>query len=103
MAANRKYSTPAGIANPGDKKRPKVGKGRTIMAGKNAAHLERGVDANRRRFLGGTALAALGAIIGDALPFSGTSGIRSANAQGTPPAAAPATPAPPPRRRDRNI
>jgi sulfite oxidase len=55
------------------------------MAGNNAARFERGVDTNRRRFLGGTALAAVGAIIGDVVPLSG------ALAQG----AAPATPAAP--------
>ena len=40
------------------------------MAEKNAADVERGIDASRRRFLGGTALAALGAIIGDVVPLS---------------------------------
>ncbi|MEA2961361.1 MAG: hypothetical protein QOI46_1459, partial [Alphaproteobacteria bacterium] len=55
------------------------------MAGENAADVERGVDANRRRFLGGTALAALGAIIGDVMPLSGTGGISSAHAQAAAP------------------
>ena len=53
------------------------------MAGKNAANAERGVDANRRRLLGGTALAAMGAIIGGAMPLSGNGGgIPGAHAQG---------------------
>src|SRR6201999_3357976 len=59
-----------------------------IMAEQNAADALRGVDASRRRFLGGTALAALGGIIGGVMPLSG---IPEAHAQGT----APATPAPP--------
>src|ERR1700754_3141390 len=89
MAANRKYSTPAGIANPGCKKRPKVENGRIIMAEQNAADVERGVDASRRRFLGGTALTAVAAIIG------GDGNIRSAFAQATARAAPPPAPAAP--------
>jgi hypothetical protein len=46
------------------------------MAEKNAAGAARGVDTNRRRFLGGTALAAFGAIIGDVIPLSGNGGMR---------------------------
>ncbi|MEY2503541.1 MAG: sulfite oxidase [Verrucomicrobiota bacterium] len=61
------------------------------MAGNNAARVERGVDASRRRFLGGTALAALGVVIGDVMPLSGT----LAHAQGTAPATPPAPPAAP--------
>ncbi|MEA2872059.1 MAG: sulfite oxidase [Hyphomicrobiales bacterium] len=49
------------------------------------------VDRSRRGFLGGSGLAAVGAIIGGAMPFS-QSGIPGANAQG---AAAPAAPAAP--------
>jgi hypothetical protein len=62
------------------------------MAEKNAANAAYGVDNSRRRFLGGTALAALGAIIGDVVPLSGTS---RAHAQGTAPA--PPAPAAPPK------
>jgi sulfite oxidase len=67
--------------------------GRTIMAQNNAANS--GVDANRRRLLGGTALAAMGTIIGGVMPLSGNgAGIPGAHAQGTAPAA-PAAPAAP--------
>ena len=59
------------------------------MAEQNAADVERGVDASRRRFLGDTALTAVAAIIG------GDGNIRSAFAQATAPAAAPAAPAAP--------
>jgi DMSO/TMAO reductase YedYZ molybdopterin-dependent catalytic subunit len=64
------------------------------MAGKNAANAGGGVDANRRRLLGGTALAAMGAIVGGVMPLSGNGGgIPGAHAQGTaPPAPAPAAP-----------
>jgi DMSO/TMAO reductase YedYZ molybdopterin-dependent catalytic subunit len=66
------------------------------MTGNNAARAERGVDTNRRRFLGGTALAAIGGIIGGVMPLAGTGGIPGAHAQGTAPApAAPAAPAAP--------
>src|SRR4051794_20115674 len=37
---------------------------------------------SRRGFLGGTGLAAMGAIVGGAMPFSETSGISAAQAQG---------------------
>src|ERR1043166_7169200 len=63
------------------------------MAQNNAANSEGGVDAVRRRFLGGTALAAMGTIIGGVMPLSGV-GAGSAYAQGPAPAPPPAPAAP---------
>src|SRR6185295_4885453 len=63
------------------------------MAQNNAAYS--GVDAVRRNFLGGTALAAMGTIIGGVMPISENgAGIPGALAQGTAPAAPPAPAAP---------
>ena len=67
------------------------------MAEKNAANAECGVDASRRRFLGGTALAAVGAIIGDVMPLSGTVPARMRKEPRRRPLPQP------PLRRDRNI
>ena len=59
-----------------------------------APHGADGVSSSRRRFLGGTGLAAVGAAIGSAMPFSNEPGslIPPAAAQGAAPAAAPAAP-----------
>ena len=51
-------------------------------------------DTSRRRFLGGTGLAAMGAIIGGTLPLPGSVGISQAHAQAAPAAAPPPSAAP---------
>src|SRR4051812_21236950 len=87
------FGSPCG--SPAKKTTTPGNKGRNIMAretGRNAANDGNSFNTSRRGFLGSTGLAAMGAIIGSTVPFSGNSaGIPSAHAQAGP-AAAPAQP-----------
>src|SRR5215213_4811852 len=96
-AAKRKYSSQLGFRWKARPRKPGSGQqGRDVMARETGGDTADGnkFETSRRRFLGSSGLATIGAVIGGALPLSRNGiGIPQAYAQAAP-AAAPPSPAP---------